>query len=268
MKVIPREGFLKSKGFRLHYLIWGASGAKLILLHSMGMDAHSFDEFSNRLGKGYQILAFDILDHGDSEKPKEPVGLSDHAEIIRNGYKQLGFFPNVLIGHSIGGMIGMVLAAEHPEELNGLVLVDIAPMDPSRKYTPPPQPPEFFKSEDDARKYLKLRYPYFADEYLENRLKYAFTKDEEGRLKLKPYGDIIRRSLFIDLWPYLEKIKIPTLLILGKESTLVSPATVDRMRKIMPQLQVSTIENASHMVPQDRPAEFEDIVRRFLEKIL
>lgn len=268
VKMAPREGFLKSRGFRLHYLIYGGSGEKLVLLHSMGMDAHSFDEFSNSLKKDYQILAFDILDHGDSDKPTEPVGLVEHAETIRDGYRQLGFFPNVLIGHSVGGRMGMVLAAEHPEEFKGLVLVDIAPMDPSRKYTPPPPLPEFFEDEENARKYLKTRYPNLTDKYVENRLKYAFTRDEKGRLKVKLYGDVIRRSPFIDLWPYVEKIKIPTLLILGKESTLVSPTTVDRMCSIMPRLEVSTVEEASHMVPQDKPAEFEELVRNFLKKIL
>jgi len=268
VKMTPIEGLLKSRGFRLHYLIFGGSGEKLVLLHSMGMDAHSFDEFSNSLKKDYQLLAFDILDHGESEKPKEPVGLLEHAETIRDGYRQLGFFPNVLIGHSIGGRIGMVLTAEYPEEFKGLILVDIAPIDPSRKYTPPPPPPEFFEDEEDARKYLKIRYPNLSDKYVENRLKYAFTRDEKGRLKLKLYGDVIRSSPFIDLWPYLEKIKIPTLLILGKESTLVSPTTLDKMRGIIPGLEVSTVEGASHMVPQDKPVEFEELIRNFLKKIL
>ncbi|MBS7619126.1 hypothetical protein KEJ21_00550 [Candidatus Bathyarchaeota archaeon] len=40
------------------------------------------------------------------------------------------------------------------------------------------------------------------------------------------------------------------------------------MRSIMPRLEVSTIEGASHMVPQDKPVEFEEIVRNFLKKIL
>jgi len=87
----PQDGYLKSGGYRLHYLLWGAAGPKLVLLHSMGMDAHGFDGFAESLQEDYRLLAFDILDHGDSEKPREPIGLRDHAEVIRDGYRQLGF---------------------------------------------------------------------------------------------------------------------------------------------------------------------------------
>ena len=262
----PREGYLRSGGYRLHYLLWGGSGPKLVLLHSMGMDAHGFDTFAEALQGEYQLLAFDILDHGDSEKPGEPVSLHDHAEIMRDGYRQLGFFPNVLIGHSVGGMMGMILAAEHPDDLRGLVLVDIAPFEITGRPARPP-PPEFFRDEEEARSYIRQRYPGFTPEAVENRMRHAFVRDEAGRLRLKATGDAIRPSLAVDLWPYVERIETPTLLILGGESDLVTAETLKRMEEIMPRLEVVTVEGATHMVPQDKPAEFERHVRSFLREL-
>ncbi|MFQ6054121.1 MAG: alpha/beta fold hydrolase [Candidatus Bathyarchaeia archaeon] len=266
MKAEPREGYLRSGGYRLHYLLWGGSGPKLVLLHSMGMDAHGFDQFSDALQGRYQLLAFDILDHGDSEKPKEAVSLVDHAEIMRDGYRQLGFFPNVLIGHSVGGMMGMILAARHPDELRGLVLVDIAPFELAGRPTRPP-PPEFFADEEEARIYFRRRYPGFTAEAVENRMKHALVEDGKGRLRLKATGDAIRPSLGIDLWPYVDRIEAPTLLLLGSESDLVTEETLERMKRTMPSLKVVTVEGATHMIPQDRPAEFEEHVRAFLESL-
>ena len=266
MKTNPREGYLKSRGHWIHYLIWGATGPRLVLLHSMGMDAHGFDDLANALQENYQILAFDILDHGDSEKPSEPIGVLDHAEIMREGYLQLGFFPNVLIGHSIGGMMGIVLAAEHPDELNGLVLVDIAPFDPSKRPARP-SPPEHFMDEDEARIYIKQRYTEFAPEAVENRMKYAFVKDEKGLLHLKGTGETIRKGMGIDLWPYVERIRVPTMLIIGSISDLITPEAQQRMREKIPGLEVATVDGATHMVPQDKPREFEGLVRAFLKKI-
>jgi len=266
MKTDPRDGYLRSGGYRLHYLLWGGTGPKLVLLHSMGMDAHGLDSFADALQAEYQVLAFDILDHGDSEKTKEPIDLREHAEIMRDGYRQLGFFPNVLIGHSVGGMMGMILAAEHPNEMRGLVLVDIAPFELSER-PKRPLPPGFFTDEEEARSYILQRYPGFTPEAVENRMRHAFVRDEKGRLRLKATGETIRQSLAVDLWPYVERIEAPTLIILGSESDLVTEETLKRMRETMPHLEVVIVEGATHMVPQDKPADFEGHFRAFLKKL-
>ena len=52
----PREGFMRSGGYKIHYLLWGGSGPKLVFLHSMGMDAHGFDAISSALQDKYQVL--------------------------------------------------------------------------------------------------------------------------------------------------------------------------------------------------------------------
>lgn len=260
----PREGFMRSGGYKIHYLLWGGSGPKLVFLHSMGMDAHGFDAISSALQDKYQVLALDILDHGDSDTPKGVVSLLDHSNVMRGCYRQLGFEPNILVGHSVGGMMGIVLAAEHPEELCGLVLVDIAPFDvkgrPSR-----PTPPEYFDKLEDAREYFRQRYPGFAEEAIENRLKYALVKDEKGRLRLKPTGAAIRGGLETDLWPYAKRLKVPTLMMLGGESDLVTEDVLERMKEAVPGLKVITVKGATHMVPQDKPEEFERHLRAFLK---
>jgi len=239
MVVEPKEGFLKSGDYKIHYLLWGGSGPKLVFIHSMGMDARGFDTISRALQGEYQILALDILDHGDSDTPKEPVSLPDLSNVMRECYRQMGFDPNVLVGHSVGGMIGMVLAAEHPEDFKGLVLVDIAPFERTGR-APRPPPPDFFKDEDEARAYFRERYPDFTDEAIENRVKHALVKDEKGRLKRKPSGDA---------------------------SMTVTKETLERMRRTVPDLKAVTVEGVGHMVPQGKPDEFLAHLRSFLQSL-
>jgi pimeloyl-ACP methyl ester carboxylesterase len=260
-----KEGFLTSKGYSVHYVTWGEEGSKVLFIHSMGMDGHSMDKLAENLDNEYQVLSLTILDHGESDPPKGPISLLDHAEVMRSCYMQLGFTPNVLIGHSVGGMMGMVLTAEYPEEFKGLVLVDIAPFESTGRRSRP-EPPESFKDEAEALKWLKERYPLFTDYYYENRLRYAF-KREGGALKLKPSGERVRGGLVIDLWPYVERIEIPTLLLKGEQSELVTPETWKRMEEAIPDLEVIEVKNADHMIPQDVPEEFERLVRGFLEKV-
>jgi len=261
-----KEGFLKSGGYRVHYTLRGGTGPKLVFIHSMGMDAHAFEATYGALTGEYQMLGLTILDHGDSDTPEASLTLPDHAEIMRDCYRQLGFEPNVLVGHSVGGMMGMILAADHPEEHRGLVLVDIAPREGERKYTRPP-PPDHFASEDTARAYFRERYPGFTGEAVENRVKHGLKKDDEGRLTLKSNPSIMRPSLAHDLWPYAERITTPTQMILGSESTTVPPSVQERMMALISGIEIVTVEGATHMVPQDRPEAFEGHLRRFLERV-
>lgn len=256
---------LSSYGYDVHYVMWGSRGPKILLIHSMGMDGHSMDLLAENLQGTHQVLSLTILDHGDSDTPKRVIPLDEHAEIMRGCYKQLDFQPSVLVGHSIGGMMGMVLAAKHPEEFKGLVLIDIAPFDTIGRLARPP-PPEHFKNESKAREYLKERYPGFTPQYVENRLKYGFT-EKDGVLRLKPTGNVIRGGLAFDLWPYVERIKIPTMLLIGEDSTLVSPETKMRMEKTLPSIETAVFKGTGHMIPQDKPEEFERFVKKFLSKV-
>jgi pimeloyl-ACP methyl ester carboxylesterase len=260
------EGFLKVGEYDIHYVRWGYGGSRIVLLHSMGMDAHSMDLFVEALSADHRVLALTILGHGDSTVPSKPIALPDHAELMRQCFVKLGFTPCVLIGHSIGGRMGMILAAEHPEEARALVLVDIAPPDPApRPWSQ--QTPDTFRGRKEALAYLKGRYPRFAPEYYENRLRHGFKELPDGSLRPKPAGNEHMRSISTDLWPYVERIGVPTLLIIGSESELVTPEKLARMKRDIKGLTVVTIRGATHMVPQDKPTEFEKAVREFMLKL-
>ncbi|MDP7207816.1 MAG: alpha/beta hydrolase [Candidatus Bathyarchaeota archaeon] len=262
----PKEGFLKSGGYRVHYLLWGGTGPKLVFIHSMGMDAHGFEAIYNALNGEYQMLGLTILDHGDSDIPKPSLTLPDHAEIMRDCYRQLAFEPIILIGHSVGGMMGITLAAEHPNELKGLVLVDIAPRIEKRKYSSAP-PPKLFESKEQARDYFKEKYSSFTEDAVENRIKHGLKEDNEGKLTLKSTPNIMRPSLSLDLWPFAKRIETATLMVLGGKSAVVTLAAQERMREVISGIEIVTVKEATHMVPQDNPIEFERHLRRFLERI-
>ena len=259
-----REGFLESKGYRIHHCMWGDKGPKVLLVHSMGMDGHSMDELAESIKGQYQVLSLTILDHGDSDSPKGSISLPEHAEVMRECYAQLGFQPSVLIGHSVGGMMGMVLAADYPDEFKGLMLVDIAPFDSTGRSSRP-TPPEYFESRVEAKKWLADRYPGFTEYYVENRLEHAFNQ-RDGRYFLKPRGDRVRNGLVIDLWPYLERVECPVQILKGVTSDLVTPKTRERIEK-MSGIEIIDVDGTGHMIPQDVPEKFEELVRGFLNKV-
>lgn len=258
-------GKVTSHGYKVDYVRWGDEGPSIVIIHSMGLDAHSMDLLTERLSDSCRILSLTILGHGDSDVPVKAPSLREHAEMMRDCYTRLGFKPNILIGHSIGGMMGMILAADHGDEIRGLALVDIAPFDSAGRPVRPP-PPEVFADEEAAATYLRARYPGFTEAYIGNRLRHGFVRGRDGRLRLKPIGDSIRSTLATDLWPYADRIKVPTILIVGGDSDTVKPEAVARLRAHIPRLEAVMVMGASHMVPQDRPEEFETIVRGFIRK--
>jgi pimeloyl-ACP methyl ester carboxylesterase len=262
----PVEGFTRIGKYSFHHVQWGRSGKNLVLLHSMGVDAYSMDLFAESVASDHRVLALTILGHGDSTMPQEKVSLPDHADLLWACVRKLGYTPCVLVGHSIGGRLSMILAAEHPNDVRGVVLVDIAPPDPVPRPWAQQAPPPL-RNVEEAAAYVRQRYPGFTAHYVENRLNHGFRRAPDGSLVAKPAGNEQMRDMTTDLWPYVERMRAPTLLIIGSESTLVTPEKVERMRGSIQRFESVTVRGASHMVPQDTPAEFEEEVRGFLGRI-
>lgn len=265
----PVDGYVTYGGFKLHYLEWGKSGRDIVALHSMMMDAHSFDFLAQSLSSSNRILAIDLLGHGDSDKPTDAVSFEKHVEVIRGVVKEREFSGLVLIGHSVGGFISMLYASKYPSEVSKVILVDIAPRDPSLKRVIRERPSSF-RSRDELTLYLKSEYPNFSEASIENRLKHGFKpSDNRGYVwKADPKSSEMVRASFMDcdFWPHIKNIKAPILLVKGAQSETVSSNTMERMRRELRDFHLIEIEGAGHQVPLDRPKEFEHVIREFLTR--
>ena len=261
------EGYVTFDKFKMHYLKWGKSGKDIVALHSMMMDAHSFDFLAQSLSGSNRVLAIDLLGHGDSEKPVDKISIEKHTDIIRDISESLGFRNLVLLGHSVGGYISMIYAAKYPIEVSRVILVDIAPRDPAVKRVIREVPPSF-RSKDNLLSYIKETYPYFPSESIDNRLKHAFRTHPDGQFTWKTdlrSAEMVRDSFVNhDFWPYIKQIRAPTLLIKGARSEVISNSILNLMKEVMSNFSVVELKNAGHQVPLDSPKEFEDAVERFI----
>lgn len=262
-----REGYITSSGFRIHYLEWGSGGRNIVALHSMMMDAHSFDFLAQSLSIRCRVLAVDLLGHGDSDKPTERIPFEQHVEVIRGVVKDRGFSDIMLIGHSVGGFISMIYASKHHSDVSKVMLVDIAPRDPTVKRVIR-EVPQSFRSKDEVVQYLKSTYPNFSRDSVENRLKYGFKPSPGGGFVWKAdlkSSEMVRESFVnYDFWPHIKNIKVPVLLVKGAQSETVSRNSVERMKRELKDFHMVEVEGAGHQVPLDRPKELEHAVREFL----
>jgi pimeloyl-ACP methyl ester carboxylesterase len=122
--VSPKSGYVLVNGIRIHYLEWGRSGPPVILLHGMFDDARTWEAMAPLLASDYHIVAPDRRGAGSSDKPKEGYDsqtlVSDLALLIRN----LKLRPAILVGHSAGAEIALMMAVQRPEMIHSVVMVE------------------------------------------------------------------------------------------------------------------------------------------------
>jgi pimeloyl-ACP methyl ester carboxylesterase len=265
------EGDVQTKGHNLHYLEWGNNGEDIIFLHGLGHYAwaHNFDPFCASLSKDYHIIAFDLLGHGDSDDPKKPIGYGEHAEIIRQGVRELGLTRYVLWGYSFGGRISMFYADRYPEEVSKVILVDIGPeshQNPEQVNIEPNVPYSFI-DEEEALDWFISRNRGIQKEEVRPLVDILFKQSSDGRLLLPSHVSRkvnLRRSG--DGWSVLNRLTMPVQLIRGSESPYTTEDIVSRMSEVNPGLMVRTIEGAGHTVPFTHSEEFMEAVRGFLKE--
>ena len=264
------EGYTCSLGYKMHYLEWGSSGKDIVALHSMLMNAHDFDIFARSMSVDYRVLAIDLIGHGESVKPLKPVSLNKHTDVIRDVINQRRFMKPILIGHSVGGIHGIVYASKYPDELDKLILVDFAPRVSTegniRRRTPPPKP---FHSEKQARAYFERRFRRFTEEARESAFKYMLEKVSDGTIRFKARRESLEVNTEsgkpIDLWSFVRDIRVPVLLIKGGDSPTITHERIEKMKETIEDFHFVEVKGATHMVPQDAPKEFEKNVRKFIK---
>jgi pimeloyl-ACP methyl ester carboxylesterase len=125
-----RDALAMVRGLRLHYRDWApagpdVSGGDVVLAHGLSSTSHIWDLVAPRLAQGFRVIAVDQRGHGESDQPDDGY---DFPSIVADLHGLLGAarvrLPAVLVGHSWGASVVLRYAAEHPDAVAGLALVD------------------------------------------------------------------------------------------------------------------------------------------------
>jgi 3-oxoadipate enol-lactonase/4-carboxymuconolactone decarboxylase len=130
--------FLHLGDIVVHALVEGPPGPPaqeppVLLLHSIGTSLHVFDPQAAVLAKHRRVIRMDLRGHGQSGVTQGPYSMSLHARDAVALLDALGVQTAHVVGLSIGGRIALQMAAEHPDRVASLVLMDTA------AEFPPPQ---------------------------------------------------------------------------------------------------------------------------------
>lgn len=109
---------------KLNYAIGPKNGPPLLLVHGLGRRWQVFHELIPALSENWQIFAPDLRGHGRSTHVSRGYGGSQYANDIAAFLVECVKGPAVFLGHSLGGMIGLKIAVQHPEWIRALILGD------------------------------------------------------------------------------------------------------------------------------------------------
>ena len=120
----PRSAFAQVDGQRVHYLEAG-SGPPVLLLHGFPTSSHLYREVIPQLAATHRAIAPDLPGFGRSDRPPGASYSFRYYERILEGFaKQLGIEQTALVVHDLGGPIGLYWAAQHPERITPLGLLN------------------------------------------------------------------------------------------------------------------------------------------------
>jgi pimeloyl-ACP methyl ester carboxylesterase len=125
--VTTREarGRVPGDGITMAWAHWPGAGPTVVGLHGVTASYANFVGVADRLAGRRPLFALDLRGRGDTDKPEAgPYGMSQHASDVAAAMRAFGIADAVVVGHSMGAFVAVALAAEHPELVRGVVLID------------------------------------------------------------------------------------------------------------------------------------------------
>jgi len=285
----PTDHWVTLNGIKFHYLDWGnPDKPHVVLLHGGSLTAHTWDMAALLLRDKYHLVALDQRGHGDTEwTPDSQLG-EDNNELMLEDTRQfiehLGYDHMTLVGMSMGGMNTIRYSARHPERLDAVGIVDIAPetmregqleMEAFREAT------ETLSSFDDflnrATKFMPHRPVAHLRYSLTHSLKqtpegWTWKQDHRRREGMNAGTEEERKAANAAraeaLWADVKAIQAPTMLFRGENSKILAHDVAERTVEAMQNARLVVIPRATHNVHSDNPRDFARELDGFLSEVL
>ena len=251
-------------GYRVHYLAEGpAGGPVVVLVHGLGGRAEDWRELAPYFAKaGYRVYLPDLPGYGRSEQPTGfSYSVRDEAHVVVGFLDALGLKQVGLGGWSMGGWIAQLVASEHPERVNRLMLFDAVGIDEkpdwdTQLFTPttpaeldqldallmpkPPKVPGFV-----ARDILRVS----------NQNAWVIHRAVATMLTAQDTTDNL-----------LPGLRMPVLIVRGAEDLITSPRQAETMHRLLPQSDLEVFPGCGHLAPGQCAAQVGPKAMEFLRR--
>jgi pimeloyl-ACP methyl ester carboxylesterase len=239
-------------------------GDPVLLVHGLGSSTEDWEPQVDALARDFTVVTYDVRGHGRTGKPRGAYSVTQFAADAAALISRLGLAPVHVVGLSMGGMIAFQLAADHPELVRSLVIVNSGP--------------------EMVLRTFKERMG-IAQRRLIVRLMGMRKMGEVLAVKLLPGPEhSTRRGVFADRWArndrgaYLRALsalvgwsvtaKLPGIqqpvLVVTADQDYTPVAWKEWYTALMPNATLAVIPESRHMMPIERPQLFHDALLPFL----
>ncbi len=249
---------------RLALYEWGADNKRgtVFCVHGLTRNGRDFDTIASALANEYRVISLDVAGRGKSQWHNDHA-LYNYAEYLSDiGHivSKLSLSDLHWIGTSMGGIMGMMVAGNFPKLLKTLTLNDIGCLIPKEgliRIAGYVGSATNFATRALAEEELRCRcapYGIDSEERWQNLFNHSIDENPDGSAKLA-YDPAIAKNLSlpgkpiedVNLWPLWEAVKtVPTLIIRGKESDLLTHETALQMLESHPNCKLLEIDGVGH----------------------
>lgn len=260
------------EGCPVRYLRWGdAARPGLVLVHGGAAHAHWWSFLGPLLTQHYSVVAPDLSGHGDSGR-REIYPRRTWAEEVMAVARDARFpGPPILVGHSMGGLVSIVAAALHGDELAGTIIVDA----PVRRPDPETQEgergrafrnPKTYPSRQAAREHFRLIPPQPCDNaFIVDYIADKSLKEVEGGYTWKFDPAVFALARREAMHEHLSNVRCRVALMRGELSYVVPPETGEYMYELLRRnAPIVEIPEAHHHLIIDQPLAFIAALRALL----
>jgi len=247
----------------------GAAGPVMLFLHGMGGDRRHFAAQLDHFAPRYRAVAWDAPGFGES-RPWDDLSFAAMADATGALLDRLGADDAVVVGHSMGGMVALEMAARCPERLQALVLSGTSPAfgDPNGAWQQQFVRDTLAPVENGNRladhAAALIRDVVGADA---DPAGVTIAIDSMARTPHETYRAVLANLVRFDRRDVLARIAVPTLVIAGAADTKSPPAMLERMAAKIPGAQFACLANAGHLANLEQPAAYSAAIDRFLAAI-
>lgn len=259
----PRPGRItRVNGVGIHYIDLGR-GPAVVLIHGFGGHTFSYRYNIPALAEHHRVIALDLKGFGYSERPEHgDYSLAAQAQLVLGLMDELGIQSASVVGHSMGGEVAMRVAEAAPERVENLVLVASVSGDrfPTLPPTPVIKPFMPFLGRLTARFLLKRG--FYDRTKLTDEVREGYRAPRRVRGFMDGVYQLLRDARH-DPPIEFEKITQPALILWARAEKL--PASIlTRLRKHLPHAEVRYVEEAGHMLLEEKPESVNREILRFI----
>jgi pimeloyl-ACP methyl ester carboxylesterase len=247
-------------------LAWDSEGegSPLLLVHGLGYTRQGWGPVRQLLARRYRVLSFDNRGIGESEIPPGPYTVDELADDVLQVLDEAGAARAHLLGASLGGMVAQLVAAEHPDRVDRLVLVGTTPGGPDA-FPLPQQTLALMAEAATLPPEVALR------RFVENALAPGSALADDVYAYRRSYppdpAGWAAQAAAGAAWAAagrLARIVAPTLVLAGTADAVVDPRNAQLLADAIPGAQLELIDYAGHLPFWERAEEFAALVERFL----